>query len=285
MKNTLYLTLFVLFTTEVCAAPVVMPRVDVKIFVNKGKTDFDVAFNKNSEKKKAEVEWLFENNQLKHDYSKAVNSELKFGPYWNLFSKNWFLVDLDKDGTEELIFSGKPLVSDEKEQFSLFVKYGAVWKEVFWDDGHLMAYKVHPNTGEIILYHHRYPCCQQFTHMIQKIRWVRNKVRSTKRYFIARDSGIKGQLFPKKSRYPMSYVRLKKAKVLFWSKGKIKNDASIFAKTNSIIHYPKSSYYQVLAKENGWSYVMMVSPPKMEESPVANPLNLQDARYYGWLKD
>ncbi|MDC1403981.1 hypothetical protein N8328_06215, partial [Crocinitomicaceae bacterium] len=80
-------------------------------------------------------------------------------------------------------------------------------------------------------------------------------------------------------------ARLKKAKVLFWSKGKIKNDASFFAKTNSIIHYPKNSCYQVLAREKGWCYVMMVSPPKIEESPVANSHNLQDARYYGWLKD
>ncbi len=285
MKKTALLSVFVLSTLLVDAAPVVLPRVDVDLFVNKGRTDFDLALNQNPDKKKAEVELLFENNLLKHDYSKAVDSELKFAPYWDHFSKNWFMADLDRDGQEELIFSGKPLVSNEKEQFSLFVKYGRVWKEVFWDDGYLMAYKIHPNTGEIILYHHRYPCCQQFTHLVQRVRWVRNKIRFTKRYFIARDTGIKGQLFPKKSKYPKSYVRLKKAKVLYWSKGKIKNDASIFAKTNSIIHYPKNSHYQVLARENGWSYVMMVSPPKLEESPVANPHNLQDARYYGWLKD
>ena len=285
MKKIVFLFLFGIAAIGVNASPVVMPRIDVKLFVNKGKTDFDQAFNKDIEKKKAEVEWLFDNNQLQHDFSKAVNSEVKFGPYWDRFKKNWFFVDLDKDGQEELIFSGKPLLSDDKEQFALYVKYGEIWKEVFWDDGHLMAYKVHPNTGEIILYHHRYPCCSQFTHLVQKVRWVRNKVRSSKRYFIARDSGIKGQLFPEKVNYPSRYRQLKEKTMLYWSKGIVRSDASIFSQNNSIINYPAKAYYQRLARIGKWSYVMMVSPPNMEESAVANPANLRSARYYGWLKD
>ena len=285
MNKVIFLFLSLLFTTQLLADVVVMPRVDVKLFVNKGKTDFNKAFSQDIELKKKELKWLFDNNQLDHDFSKAVRLEMEFEPYWEHFKSNWYLVDLDKDGQEELIFSGKPLVSEDKERFTIYVKYGSIWKEVFWDDGHLLAYKKHPRTGEIILYHHRYPCCSQFTHLIQKVRWVRNKVRTTQRYFLARDKGMKGQFFPKSpSFYPNRYHQLKKTTMLYWSKGKIRSGAAMFSPTNEIIHFPHNSYYQILAREGKWCYVMMVSPPIIEESMVANPNNLTEARFYGWIK-
>lgn len=260
-----------------------MPRVDVKLFVNKGRTDFDSIFNPNRSEVKEAVRWLFDNNTIDHDYSKAVNSDYKFGPYWKNYSAMWNSVDLDKDGKNELIFSGKPLISDDKESFSLFVQYGKVWKEVFWDDGHLMAYKIHPNTGEVILFHHRYPCCSQFTHMIHRVRWIRNKLHSTKRYFLARDTAMKGDFFPSSSKYPKKYKKLRKNTILRWSKGVIKKGAAMFSPTNEIIHFPKDSYYQILYAKSRWRYVMMVSPPTIEESMVANAHNLQESRFYGWI--
>lgn len=278
-------TTVLLFCAQIgLAAVVVMPRVDVKLFVNHGKTDFENVFSKDIAAKKAAVAWLFENDILDHDYSKAVNPDLPFEPYWERFEKSWHLVDLNKDGTNELIFSGKTQVSEEKERFALYANYGEVWKEVYWDDGHLMAYKIHPNTGEIILFHHRYPCCSQSTHMIEKVRWLRNRLHSTKRYFLARDTGMKGQFFPKKAFYPSTYRVLKSETMLYWSKGKISAGAAIFSPKNEIIHFPAKAYYQILAREGAWKYVMMVSPPKMEESLVANPANLQECRYYGWIK-
>jgi hypothetical protein len=276
--------LFLLFLAQLGLAANVMPRVSVKLFVNHGKTDFETVFSKDKEAKKAAVNWLFENNRLDHDFSKAVSPDLEFGPYWEHFAEMWHLVDLDLDGKNELIFSGKPIVSDEKERFALFANYGQVWKEVFWDDGHLMAYKIHPNTGEIILYHHRYPCCTNSTHLIQKIRWLRNRLHSTKRYFLARDKDMKGQFFPKKAFYPSKYRILKSETMLYWSKGKINAKAAVFSPKNEIIHFPANAYYQILAREGAWKYVMMVSPPKTEESMVANPANLQESRFYGWIK-
>jgi hypothetical protein len=273
----------VLISLSSSGAVIVMPRVDATIFVNKGKTDFESIFNSDLALTKEKVKWLFDNNRLDHDYSKAVDTSLNFEPYWNHFSEMWHLVDMDVDGNPELIFSGKPLVSDEKERFSIFARYGSIWKEVFWDDGHLLAYKKHPRTGEIILFHHRYPCCSQFTHLIQRVRWLNNKMHLTQRYFLARDTGMKGQFFPASSTYPNSYKRLKKTKMLYWSKGKIAGQAAQFSPTNEIIHFPAQSLYQVLAKEGSWLYVMMVSPPIIEESLVANANNLQACRFYGWI--
>ncbi len=275
---------FIFLTTATSySAPVVMPRVDASLFVNRGKTDFESIFDKDIDRTREVVRWLFDNNRLDHDYSKAVDTSLVFQPYWNRFSSMWHLIDLDADGKPELLFSGKPLISEEKERFSIFVQYGSVWKEVFWDDGHLLAFKKHPRTGEIILYHHRYPCCSQFTHLIQRVRWLRNKMHLTQRYFLARDSDMNGKFFPLKSSYPKNYRKLKGKTMLYWSKGKIKENAARFSPTNQIINFPAKSYYQILAQEGRWYYVMMVSPPLIEESMVANANNLQQSRFYGWI--
>ncbi len=281
MKKTVFI-LFLLFAYN-AEAVIVMPRVDVKIFVNKGRTDFDSIFNPNKEDVKKVVSWLFENNQLDHDYTKAVNPALQFAPYWKLYAALWNLVDMNNDGKEELVFSGKPLIAEDKESFNLYVQYGSVWKEIFWDEGHLMAYKKHPRTGEILLFHHRYPCCSQFTHMIHRVRWLNNKVHSTKRYFLARDTGMNGQFFPETASYPTSFKQLKKSTMLYWSKGKIEKEAAQFSPTNKIINFPKGGWYQVLFTSEKWRYVMMLSPPKNEESMVANANNLQESRFYGWI--
>ncbi len=278
------LVVFTFITLHSLSAVVVMPRVDAKLFVNKGRVDFDSIFNPNREKVEEAVQWLFDKNKLDHDFSKAVDPTSQFSIYWKNFAPMWNRVDLDNDGNDELIFSGKPMGTDEKELFSIYVQYGEVWKEVFWDDGHLMAYKKHPNTGEILLYHHRYPCCSQFTHMIQRIRWINNKLNSTKRYFLARDTAMNGQFFPKKANYPRKYKVLKSTTMLYWSKGIIREKAAQFSPTNAIIHFPKGSYFQQLATEGKWKYVMMVSPPIIEESMVANANNLQESRFYGWIK-
>lgn len=271
-------------TISIFGAVAVMPRVDAKLFVNQGRTDFEAIFVSDKEKVKSAVEWLFDNNKLDHDFSKAVDPSLPFGPYWNHFSEMWNLVDLDADGKHELLFSGHSIISDEKESLTVFVQYGTVWKQVFWDDGHLLAFKIHPRTGEVILYHHRYPCCSQFTHMVQRMRWLRNKMQLKQSYFLARDTGMKGQFFPKKTLFPRKYRQLKQTTMLYWSKGVIQKDAAIFSPTNAIIHFPAKSYYKVLFQQGKWKYVLMVSPPKMEESMVANPSNLQSSFFFGWMK-
>lgn len=274
----------VLLAVNTHAAIVVMPRVDVSLFVNNGRTDFHNICNPDTKKTEEKVNWLFEQNLLDHDFSKAVSPELSFSAYWKHFASSWHALDIDGDGEEELLFSGKPLLSEEKERIEIFVQYGSVWKQIFWDDGYLMAYKKHPNTHEILLYHHRYPCCSHFTHMVQRIRIVRNRLYFTKRYFLARDTEMQGQFFPKRIHYPNRYRQLKKDKMLYWSKGVIAKSAARFSPSNQIIHFPQDAFYQLLAREGAWAYVMMVSPPKIEESLVANAHNLQESRFYGWIK-
>jgi hypothetical protein len=284
MKNHLLLIAF-LFPIYLFGAAVIMPRVDVNLFINEPNTDFKAIYlNRASEIKKS-VAWLFETDRLSHDYTKSVNRFNKFEKYWNLFKDKWYFIDMNQDGQPELIFSGKPSNADEKEMFSLYANYGSVWKEIYWDDGHLIAFKIHPRTKEVLLYHHRYPCCSQSTHSIVRLRFLNNKVYQMKRYFLARDSGMKGQFFPVKSLFKKKYSHLKEKTMLYWSKGKISNQASQYCNTNEIIHFPIGSVFKVLAREERWLYVQMISPPVNESSSVVNAANLKETKFFGWIQD
>jgi len=261
-----------------------MPRVEASLFISNPQTDFETIYTKKPADLKKAVEWLFDQDKLSHDWTKSMNLENKFAKYWELFQSEWHLIDMNSDGQPELLFSGKPFAEDDKEMFSLYAQYGSVWKEIYWDDGHLLAYKIHPRTKEILLYHHRYPCCSQSTHAVNRLRYLNNKVYQMKRYFLARDTEMKGQFFPSKSVFKADYKELKEITMMYWSKGKIMSDAAQFIPTNEIIHYPKGSQYKVLAKEEDWLYVQMISPPANESSKVVNAANLKDVKFFGWIE-
>jgi hypothetical protein len=264
---------------------VVMPRVEASLFINEPETNFEKIYIDQPDVLEKAVEWLFDQDKLSHEWTKSIQLDNKFPKYWEAFKDKWHLVDMNGDGQAELIFSGQPYSNDEKEMFSLYAKFGTIWKEIYWDDGHILAYKVHPRTKEVLLYHHRYPCCSQSTHLVNRLRFLNNNVHQMKRYFLARDTGMKGEFFPRKSRFKKNYEHLNKNTMMYWSKGKILADATQFIPTNEIIHFPSNSVYKVLANEDGWLYVQMITPPIQETSKVVNAANLQEVKFFGWIEE
>jgi hypothetical protein len=277
------LVLFFLLPLVSSASIVVMSRVDARLFIHQPRTDFETIYLDKTDELKNAVAWLFAADKLSHEGTKSMNISNQFENYWNQFNGKWHFIDMDQNGQPELIFSGKPFEGDEKEMFSLYAQYGTVWKEIYWDDGHLLAYKIHPRTNEILLYHHRYPCCSQSTHSINRLRYLKNKVFQMKRYFLARDEGMKGNFFPKTSSFKKKYGELNRKTMLYWSKGKISLGASQYSPTNEIIHFAKGSHFKILAKEERWMYVQMISQPIVESSAVVNAANLKEAKLFGWI--
>lgn len=282
MKKLIVL-LFILCNQHAQAAIAVMPRIKAELFCPGMKEDLETIYWKDADKLRDAVKWLFDNNLLEHDYTKAYLENADFNTYYGFFEDRWHLIDLDNDDRPELVFSGLTVSGDEKESFYLYVQYGEVWKEVIWEQGHLMGYQIHPNTEEILLYHHRYPCCSQSSHTITRFRWIRGKLKKTQKYFLARDSAMLGNFFPEKSNFTNRYKRLNKKKMLYWSSEFIREKAYLMSPTNEIIHYQKDSYYRLLAKRGSWSYVMMISPPIQEQSRVVNAQNLRGVAVFGWM--
>lgn len=277
---------FILTVLAICfnsrASIVVMPRVNYQFFVSDFKADIQ-QFQSNQEEIKEAVSWLFENDRLDHDFSKGITFNSSFEVYWKNLGKDWYMVDMDQDGQKELIYSGRSFKAEEKEFFQLFIRYGSIWKQDFWDEGHFAGYQLHPNTGEVILVHHRYPCCYQASHNINRIRLVRGKLKIYKKLFLARDTGMKGDFFPENVTYPSKVYYLKEEEMLYWSSEKIVEEAFFGNPTNEILPFEKGAYFQILAKRDDWIYVVMLSPPKKVMSRVANAQNLQDVHVMGWL--
>lgn len=272
--------LIVLFSN---AESISLPEVPAHIFVNKGKTNFDSIFQQTGIGEM--VEEAFNQEILYHDYTREVHPNSDFQTYWSVFENRWSAVDIDKDGKEELIMQGKSTVLDEKEYVEIYKKSKEGWKRIYSEVGRLLAYKIHPNTNKIILYHHRYPCCNSSSHNIFTLRLIDDAIITKSKFFVGRDHGdMVGPFFPDTVNYDSPYKKLTSLKKLRWSPDVVEKNAFLnHSETNVIIHYNKGALYKELYRNKKWAFVIMYSGIVIEQAIVINPSNFIDKPVYGWI--
>lgn len=278
--------LLIAFLPLMCCASVDMIRVNPELFIHQPQTDFTAITISNDALKQHMVRFLFEHDQLNHEGTKAFSLDATFESYYQLFKDSYRLIDLNNDQLPELIFSGYVTKEDEKEHFEIYFDLKGVPTKIYDEIGHLLAYKRQPNTHEILLFHHQYPCCVNASHNLNRLRLVDGKLQLVKRYFVAREAGdMKGKFFPAKTAFTGKYYTTSKISTLRWSGSVIKKDAwqGRFPE-NTIARYEVGSIYTILAEEKGWYYVLMHSPPMQEENKVINPANFNEVAVFGWLK-
>ena len=149
-------------------------------FVNNGKTDFSKIYE-NSENLKENIEILFNKDFLDHAYTRAYDIDADFEFYWSKNKMNWHFIDLNNDKINELLFlsnpSGKP---DLYSLTELYVKKNNRFKLIYSESGAIYAYKIHKNTKEIVLFHHKFPCCSSKSNNIDMIRVINGKIKLRK---------------------------------------------------------------------------------------------------------
>lgn len=263
-----------------------MTRVDAKLFIPNPETDFSKVRVQNEALKAKMVQFLFDNDMVDHIMTKAYDPEALFVNYYKQFGPLYQLIDLNNDKVPELIFNGYNSEEREKEQLQIFTTIKGVLVSVYNEMGHLMAYKIHPNTKEILLYHHQYPCCENASHNLNRLRLVNNKMSLVKRYFLGRDHGMLGKFFPEKSKFTGKFAYTKAKTTLYWSPEEINQGAWLRrTEKNTITAYPDSVAYTVLAAKGKWKFVIMHGAPLMEPNKVINPANFTNTWIYGWIKD
>ena len=267
-------------------AYVEMTRVDAKLFIPNPETDFAKIQVQNEALKAKMVQFLFDNDMVDHIMTKAYDPEALFVNYYKQFGPLYQLIDLNNDQVPELIFNGYNSEEREKEQLQIFTTIKGVLVSVYNEMGHLMAYKIHPNTKEVLLYHHQYPCCENASHNLNRLRLVNNKIALVKRYFLGRDHGMLGKFFPEKSKFTGKFVVTKEKTTLRWSPEEINQGAwPRRTEKNIIAMYPDSVAYTVLAEKGKWQFVIMHGAPVSEPNKVINPANFTNTWIYGWIKD
>lgn len=263
-----------------------MTRVNASLFIPNPETDFTKIQLQNEALKVKMVQFLFDNDMVDHIGTKAYDPEALFVNYYKQFGPLYQLIDLNNDKVPELIFNGYNTEEREKEQVQIFTTVKGVLVSVYNEMGHLMAYKIHPNTKEVLLYHHQYPCCENASHNLNRLRLVNNKMTLIKRYFLGRDHGMLGKFFPEKSTFSGKFYQTKKKTALYWSQEEINQGAwPRRSDKNIIAMYPDSVAYSVLAQKGKWRFVIMHGTPVVEENRVINPSNFKDTWIYGWIKD
>lgn len=263
-----------------------MTRVDAKIFIADPETDFSKIRVQNEALKARMVEFLFKNDMIDHSGTLAYDPNALFVNYYRQFASLYQLIDLNNDKVPELIFNGYPTEEKEKEQLRIFTTIKGEPVSVYNEMGHLLAYKIHPNTKEILLYHHQYPCCGNASHNLNRLRLVDTKMTLIKRYFLGRDTGMQGKFFPEKSAFNGKFYLTKTKTSLHWSPEELTEAAwPGRSKKNIITSYPDSTAYSVLAEKGKWRFVIMHGAPVLEENRVINPSNFSDTWIYGWVKE
>ncbi len=263
-----------------------MTRVNPELFIHQPQTDLSLVTENDAVLKEKWVRSLFDRDILNHEGTRAFSLTADFNAYYSVFKERFRLIDLNHDDTPELVFEGFVSKDDEKEHVEIFRSANGELTRIYDEIGHILAYKIHPNTQEILLYHHQYPCCLNASHNLNRLRLVDGKLQAVKRYFVCRGVGdMKGTFFPKKSSFSNQLKETKKGVQLRWSGSVIsKNAWSRRVQSNVIAPYKKGSLYKVIAQENGWLYVRMQTPPDITDNKVINPNNLQETAVYGWLE-
>lgn len=281
MKSIIFFTFFAfLLSIQVNAANYSIPE---SIFVNEGKTDFNNIFITNESELNENVNQLFDDDVLNHEYSKAFDLNSKFVDYWLKQKQFWHLIDLNHDGVNEMFYSNDNLQAEDIS-FEIYVKANNKYVARYFEKGKLIAYKIHPKTNEIILFRHQYPCCSNISHNIEMVRFLNNNFHLRKKYFVARPDEMKTKLFPSKVNYKSNYHYLKEESKIRWSAEVIKEKAARTSNENVISKFPKGSVYKVLSIEKGWKYVLMCSEPSKETNRIINPANFVNTHIYGWIK-
>ena len=255
-------------------------------FVNNGKTDFSKIYE-NSENLKENIEILFNKDFLDHAYTRAYDIDADFEFYWSKNKMNWHFIDLNNDKINELLFlsnpSGKP---DLYSLTELYVKKNNRFKLIYSESGAIYAYKIHKNTKEIVLFHHKFPCCSSKSNNIDMIRVINGKIKLRKKYFIANSEILKSNYIPKSVHYDIKFHYLTKETTLRWSSNNLSKKTGNFLNENIIAFYPSKAPYKVLFSNRKWNYVLFYEAPlKSKKSTSAiNPDNFSDVYVYGWIE-
>lgn len=265
-------------------ASVSMKRVDPALFIPNPLTNLNDITQENESLKKSMIKYLFDADLLDHVGTKAYDTQAVFNNYYTQFSALYRLIDLNNDGLPELIFNGFVSSDDDKEYLEIYGTKKGVVTRLFKEIGHVLAYKIQPNTKEVMLYHHQYPCCENASHNLNRLRLIGNELQLQKRYFIGRDSGMVGPFFPKKVQFTSENKRFSKTTKLYWSPAIVTTDAwPRRSQINVIASYAASSVYTVLAQTKSWSFVLVKSAPMITFNNVINPANFLQTWIYGWV--
>lgn len=263
----------------------VMPRVPAHLFVHMADTNFTNLFKLEGNNTEDIVRRLFEEDRLNHEMSKAYDVDASFDVYWRINQSFWHSLDLNKDGKNELLFASHLQKFSSNELFEIYELKSGVYQNIYSESGHLLAFKIHPNTKEIILYHHKYPCCSSGSHNLNRVRFISGKIILRKKYFVGFDKNAQGDFFPKKCVYKKEFSFLKNRTKLRWSNTVVTTNAAPFSNTNVIAEFDIKTAFKVLYKKKKWSFVLMYGTPlpKKEGEGFLNTENFKDVHIYGWI--
>ncbi len=267
-------------------AEVHMTRVDPSLFIHQPKTDFNQISAQDEQLKMHLVQELFNLNLLDHVGTKAYSTDAIFGDYYSRQKHNFWIIDLNSDSVPEIVFSGYSSPDDDREFLEIYSLKKGKGKRIYREVGHLLAYKINPNTNEVLLYHHQYPCCANASHNLNRLRLINGQLQMNKMFFIGKETDLVMPFFPAKSVFGSKYKTAKSGFKLNWSPATVSSNAwKGRTNSNQIATFDSLTVYVELAKKKDWRFVLVKNAPKAEVgNRVINTSNFTATYIYGWAR-
>lgn len=285
MKNLLLILSLALISTTVFAKAVHYKELPSNTFFKHLNTNLDSLFSREDLKNKIEKKYLAK--ELNHYYVDAERTN--FIAYWKIYQNSWHSIDLNNDGTSEIIFQGVYEKNDQEEYTEIYIQKDGTLELIYLEQGELNAYQINPFTNEIDLFTHEYPCCEKYIHNIVRLRLVQGKIKESNKVFLGREGhDMQGPFFPSNFKSSSNFEKLSSSTPLYWSDSIVKIDAyktvGKIIPSNKIATFPEHSYFKVLGKHGKWTFVLISAIATDEKSQSINTKNIEYVPIYGWMR-
>lgn len=244
------------------------------------------------EVKKELITSLIEDKKIFLCHSGNINKDKDLDKFMEMHAANFHLIDLNADGTYELVFNGYDCEDTDNEFLYIYAKSEDKYNIVYTKKGNIIGYKTNPNTEEILLIHYNYPCCRNGTNNLNTLRFVDGKViEFRKELFIGRINHMVGPFLPDSIDRNGKVITANKEIELRWSSDIVDTLAwkGTYQK-NIILAYKKGSKFRVLAKkknknDESWLFVISRSAPILSKGYIVEPSNFKTTKVYGWIRE
>jgi hypothetical protein len=242
--------------------------------------------------KRAIINSLIDQKMIFLCHSGTISGKKDLDKFMSKHSKSFHLVDLNADGTFELVFNGFDCDDVKNEFLYIYIKKEEKYGIAYTKKGNIIGYNVNPHTRELLLIHFNYPCCKNGTNNLNTLRLVDGQITEfRKEFFAGRKDFMKGPFLPDSIDRNGQIIKATKLIELRWSPERIDTLAwNRRSNQNIIIAYPTSSKFRVLAEQKNrkgekWLFVISKSKPIQNKPYIVEPSSFINTRVYGWIKD
>lgn len=211
----------------------------------------------------------------------------------NIPISNFHVLDIDKDGDQDIIFDGKACPGFESGQVDIYLNSKGSFIEVLGVSGTTLDFDL--KNMELVI--HQYPCCADRLNYIKYYSIIDNESISfrlnSKELFTGRGNEMGNHILPKTINENQKNILIQDTTILRWSPNLTDKDVlhtCSNGSTNIIASYPPNSEGHILSEsaDGTWLFVKMKNNISVKHSCINKRVKNKVKNFpyytYGWIQ-